>query len=242
MVKSLLIRIQNTEQQLSLAFLFYKIAPKTTKMIKIIIADDHKIVREGLKALLSSAGEIEIIEEAPNGLILLHQLKTIQPDLVLLDIGMPVMDGIEAASKIKTEFPKVKILVLTTYVEQSKIKKMLKIGVHGYVLKDSGKDALINAIRTVTAGQNYYDQRVTDVVMSSYQPKKVTSSGTIALTKREKEIAELIAKGKSTKEVSQELFISPLTVDTHRKNIFSKLGINKVTALVKYALKEGWID
>lgn len=132
-------------------------------MIKIIIADDHKIVREGLSALLSSTEDIQIIEEAPNGLILLHQLKTSKPDLVLLDIGMPVMDGIEAASKIKVEFPEVKILILTTYVEQNKIKKMLKIGVHGYVLKDSGKAALLNAIRTIIQGQNYYDQRVTDV-------------------------------------------------------------------------------
>lgn len=211
-------------------------------MIKIIIADDHRIVREGLKALLSSVEEIEIIEEAANGLILLHQLKTLEPDLILLDIGMPVMDGMEAAIKIKEEFPKVKILILTTYAEQAKIKKMLKIGVDGYVLKDSGKDALLNAIRTVTNNENYYDQRVTDIIMNSYQPKKAPASGKIALTKREKEIAQLIAKGKSTKEVSQELFISPLTVDTHRKNIFSKLGINKATALVQYAIKEGLID
>jgi DNA-binding NarL/FixJ family response regulator len=211
-------------------------------MIKIIIADDHKIVREGLNALLSSAEEIEIIEEAPNGLILLHQLKTLEPDLVLLDIGMPVMDGIQAAAKIKVEFPKVKILILTTYVEQAKIKKMLKIGVHGYVLKDSGKAALLNAIRTVTEGQNYYDQRVTDIVMNSYKPQKKATSNNISLTKREKEIALLIVQGKSTKEIAQELFISPFTVDTHRKNIFSKLGINKVASLVTIAIREGWFD
>jgi len=211
-------------------------------MIKIIIADDHKIVREGLSALLSSVEEIEIIEEAPNGLILLHQLKTLQPDLILLDIGMPVMDGIEAAAKIKVEFPKVKILVLTTYVEQAKIKKMLKIGVHGYLLKDSGKSGLLNAIKTITEGQNYYDQRVTDVVMNSYRPKKTTTPKSIVLTKREKEIALLITQGKSTKEIALELFISPFTVDTHRKNIFSKLGVNKVASLIRIAIEEGWFN
>ncbi len=211
-------------------------------MIKIIIADDHKIVREGLSALLSSVEEIEIIEEAPNGLILLHQLKTLQPDLILLDIGMPVMDGIQAAEKIKVEFPEVKILILTTYVEQAKIKKMLKIGVHGYLLKDSGKAGLLNAIKTITEGQNYYDQRVTDIVMNSYQPKKAATSTAIVLTKREKEIALLIAQGKSTKEIAQELFISPFTVDTHRKNIFSKLGISKVASLIRIVIEEGWLN
>ena len=211
-------------------------------MINIIITDDHKIVREGLTALLNSVETINIIDEAPNGLILQHKLKTQAPDLILLDIGMPVMDGIEAAKAVKTNHPDVKILVLTTYAEQAKIKKMLKIGVDGYVLKDSGKAALLNAIQTVYEGRKYYDQRVTEEIMNSYQTKKRSSARSISLTKREKEITKLIATGQSTKEISETLFISPLTVDTHRKNIFSKLGINKAAALVQYAIKEGLID
>lgn len=211
-------------------------------MIKIILVDDHKIVLDGLKALLSTADELEIIGEAQNGLILLHQLKTLEPDLILLDIGMPVMDGIEAATKVKKLYPNVKILILSTYADNLKIKKMLHIGVDGYILKDSDKGALLNAIKTVMfADQKYYDQRVTDVIMNSYQPKK-TSNYTPSLTKRELEITKLIAQGKTTKDISKELFLSPLTVDTHRKNIFSKLGINKVAQLVKYAIQEGLGD
>lgn len=211
-------------------------------MIKIILVDDHKIVLDGLKALLSTADELEIIGEAQNGLILLHQLKTLEPDLILLDIGMPVMDGIEAATKVKKLYPNVKILILSTYADNLKIKKMLHIGVDGYILKDSDKGALLNAIKTVMfADQKYYDQRVTDVIMNSYQPKK-TSNYSPSLTKRELEITKLIAQGKTTKDISKELFLSPLTVDTHRKNIFSKLGINKVAQLVKYAIQEGLID
>lgn len=211
-------------------------------MIKIILVDDHKIVLDGLKALLSTADELEIIGEAQNGLILLHQLKTLKPDLVLLDIGMPVMDGIEAAAKIKKKYPEIKVLILSTYAEKAKIKKMLTIGVDGYILKDSDKEALLNAIKTVMfSDQKYYDHRVTDVIMNSYQPKKVDTQMP-RLTKRELEITKLIAAGKTTKEVAEELFISPLTVDTHRKNIFSKLGINKSVHLIQYAIREGLIN
>jgi len=157
-------------------------------MIKIILVDDHKIVLDGLKALLSTTDELEIIGEAQNGLILLHQLKTLKPDLVLLDIGMPVMDGIEAAAKIKKKYPEIKVLILSTYAEKAKIKKMLTIGVDGYILKDSDKEALLNAIKTVmSSDQKYYDHRVTDVIMNSYQPKKVDTQMP-RLTKRELEI------------------------------------------------------
>ena len=213
-------------------------------MIKIILVDDHKIVLDGLKALLNTANELEIIGEAQNGLILLHQLKTLEPDLILLDIGMPVMDGIEAATKVKKLYPDVKILILSTYADKAKIKKMLAIGVDGYILKDSDKKALLNAIKTViSSDKKYYDHRVTDVIMDSYQPKKTTTTASIpSLSKREIEIVKLIAEGNSTKDISQQLYLSPLTVNTHRKNIFSKLGINKAAQLVKYAIQEGLID
>lgn len=210
-------------------------------MTKVLITDDHQIVIEGLKLLLGSSPEIEIIGEAQNGVILLNKLKTLQPDLILLDIGMPVMNGMEAAIAVKEKYPDIKILILTTYSEQSKIKKMLKV-TDGYVLKDSGKDALLNAIKSVMTGKKHYDQRVIDIVMGSYQNKKSSTRQNISLTKREKEITTLVAKGKTTKEISQALFISPLTVDTHRKNIFSKLGINKAAALVQYAIDKGLVN
>lgn len=209
-------------------------------MINIIIADDHQIVIDGLKLLLADEEQIQIVGEALNGVTLLNRIPTLQPDLVLLDLGMPVMDGLEAALKIKELHPTVKILVLTTYSEPHKIKKMLKANIDGYLLKDTGKDNLLKAIYSIMDGDTYYDPRVKDIIMGSFQPKKTTYS--VELTSREKEITRLIAEGMSTNEIAKQLFVSPLTVDTHRKNIFSKLGINKVTALVRYALQEGLIE
>ncbi|BDS12943.1 response regulator [Aureispira anguillae] len=209
-------------------------------MINIIIADDHQIVIDGLKLLLADEERIQIVGEALNGVTLLNRIPTLQPDLVLLDLGMPVMDGLEAALKIKELHPTVKILVLTTYSEPHKIKKMLKANIDGYLLKDTGKDNLLEAIYSIMDGNAYYDRRVTDIIMSSYQPQKTTYS--VELTRREKEVTRLIAEGMSTNEIARRLFVSPLTVDTHRKNIFSKLGINKVAALVRYAIEEGLVE
>jgi two-component system nitrate/nitrite response regulator NarL len=210
-------------------------------MIKVFITDDHKVIIDGLKRLLSVSSEIEIIGTALNGAILLDKLKTQQPDLILLDISMPVMDGIQAAKVIKKLYPTIKILVFTTFIDNDKVKKITKIGVDGYLLKDSSGDKLIHAIKMVMSGTNYYDHRVVDLVMHNY--KRTASTPTItALTKREREVIRLIAQGKSSKEIGEELFISPLTVDSHRRNIFAKLGISKTAALITYAYENGLMD
>lgn len=210
------------------------------KKTKLLITDDHQIVLDGLKFLLEDVDSLEVVGEALNGVILLNRIPTLQPDLILLDLGMPVMDGIEASIQIKEKYPNIKILILTTYSEQHKIKKMLKIGIDGYLLKDSGKHKLLEAIETVMNGENYYDQRVIDIIMNGLHGKKRTT--TVSLTKREKEIIKLIADGLSTNEIADCLFISRLTVETHRKNIFTKLGINKTAHLVRYAIEEGLVE
>lgn len=209
------------------------------KTIKIILTDDHQIVIDGLKAVLETAPDIQIIGAALNGKVLLQLLQTLTPDLILLDISMPIMDGLETAAKVKEQYPQVKILILTTHSSPNKIKQILKLGVEGYILKDTGRAGLLNAIHTIMQGQSYVDLRVTESLVQSYQPQQKPLG---QLTKREKEITQLIAQGKSTKEVAQALFISPLTVETHRKNIFSKLGIHKTAELVKYAIREGLIN
>lgn len=209
------------------------------KTIKIILTDDHQIVIDGLKAVLETAPDIQIIGAALNGKVLLQLLQTLTPDLILLDISMPIMDGLETAAKVKEQYPQVKILILTTHASPHKIKQILKLGVEGYILKDTGRAGLLNAIHTIMQGQTYVDLRVTESLVQSYQPQQKPLG---QLTKREKEITQLIAQGKSTKEVAQALFISPLTVETHRKNIFSKLGIHKTAELVKYAIREGLIN
>ncbi|MFK7795818.1 MAG: response regulator [Aureispira sp.] len=210
-------------------------------MIKIIIVDDHQIVIDGLTEVLNAAPEIEIIGEALDGTVLLNQLKTQEPDLILLDINMPVMDGIETAKTLRTLHPTIKILVLTTHVEKTKIKKMIKVGVDGYLLKNSGRNKLVNAIKNIMQDVNYYDPQVINLVMSNYKNAPSTPQN-ISLTKRELQVTRLIAQSKTSKDIAEELSISPLTVETHRKNIFSKLGINKSIDLVNYAYNHGLMD
>jgi DNA-binding NarL/FixJ family response regulator len=211
-------------------------------MIKILIADDHQIVIDGLKALLMDQKDFEIIGEVNNGQELIEACERLKPDLVLSDIGMPIMDGIAASRSLKAKDSTIKILVLTTYTVKKNIREMLKIGVDGYVLKDSGKDIFIEAIQTIIKGETYYDKRVTDIMMSGYSGKKTIPKGATPLTNREKEIIVLIVDGMSTSEIGAALFLSDLTIETHRKNIYTKLGINKIANLVRYALEEGLVN
>ncbi|MDH4471506.1 MAG: response regulator transcription factor [Fluviicola sp.] len=211
-------------------------------MIKIVIADDHQLIIDGIKSLLANENTVQIVGEAKNGEELLRTGLLINPDLILMDLGMPIMDGIEASRKIKKDFPAIKILVLTTYADQKNIKEMLKIGVDGYLLKDAGKDQFIEAIHTIMNEKPYFDPRVTAVVMKSLQPQKNNANTLTPLTLREKEIVRLIAEGKSTHEIAATIHLSLLTVETHRKNIYTKLGMNKIASLVRYAIDEGLLD
>jgi DNA-binding NarL/FixJ family response regulator len=211
-------------------------------MIKVVIADDHQLIIDGIKSLLVNESTIQIVGEAKNGEELLRNGLLMNPDLILMDLGMPVLDGIEASRRIKKDHPSIKILVLTTYADQKSIKEMLRIGVDGYLLKDAGKDQFIEAIHTIMNEKPYFDPRVTAVVMNSLQPQKKQSSTLTPLTTREKEIVRLIAEGKSTHEIAAAIHLSLLTVETHRKNIYTKLGVNKIASLVRYAISEGLLD
>lgn len=211
-------------------------------MINIILVDDHQIVIDGLKALLSDQQDIQIIGEANNGKELIENSLDLNPDLILMDIGMPVMDGITACGKIKKTHPALKILILTTYADKKNIRDMLKLGVDGYMLKDSGKEIFIEAIHAIVNNETYYDKRVTDSIMHGYSIKKEENRPHTPLTKREKEIIRLIVEGMGTSEIGETLFLSKLTVETHRKNIYIKLGINKIASLVRYALEEGLVQ
>ena len=211
-------------------------------MIKIVIADDHQLIIDGLTAMLNSHEDLHIIGQARNGKELIRSGLSPEPDLVLMDIGMPEMDGIEASRAIRESHPQIKILVLTTYADHRKIREMLKTGVEGYVLKDSGSELFLEAIRAIAAGKTYYDSRVTEVMMESLRPKKAAVFAPTPLTDREKDVIRLIAEGKSTAEMAEALFLSTLTIETHRKNIYTKLGMNKVASLVRYAIDEGLLD
>ena len=199
-------------------------------MIKILIADDHAIIRDGLKAMLDDHTDIEIVGTADDGNKVLEFLQTREVDIVLMDISMPGLNGIEATKIISINFPEIKVIALTIHEQHEYIRHMIKAGVKGYVLKDAEKEELVQAIITVSKGKKYYSEKVMD---------KLTSSGageeTNLLTDREKQILKLIAEEMTNPEIAEKLFLSVRTVDTHRRNLIQKLGVKNTAGLVKQA-------
>jgi DNA-binding NarL/FixJ family response regulator len=208
-------------------------------MIKIIVADPQRTLIHRLKVLVEDESLLSIISAAQNEIELFHQLQEKQPDLILFDTTVFAENNLQPILKIKNLYPSVKLLSFTSDIDQILIKKMLNLGIDGSILKDLSKDELLKAITTIVRGNHYFDQRISNSILQSHHTNPTSDAP--LLTIREKEIAKLIANGMNTQEVAQELFISPLTVETHRKNIFAKLGINKIAQLVRYAFKEGLI-
>ncbi len=211
-------------------------------MISIMIAEDGALFLEALSELLIPEPGLHLIGEAMNGQQLLNQLEVRQPDVVLLDINMPIMDGIETTKIIRELYPNVRILALTSHVEKVVVRRVLKAGVDGYMLKDnSNKKKLLEVIQTIMRGNFYYDPEIADLIKgNSKQASKQRQK--VALTKREKEITRLIAQGKNSNEIANTLVISPKTVAVHRRNIFAKLNIKKTAALIAYAYENGLMD
>lgn len=214
--------------------------------IKVIIVDDYQMLLDGFSALLAGESEVEVIGTAENGLELQDLLKEKQPDVILLDISMPVMNGKETARWLKDKFPDVKILILTIHQELSNIKTLLKIGVDGYLLKGSGKDELMDAILTIAGGEAYHDKRVVDILLHELVVSDQPNPDLFELTHREMEIVCLISKGLKSQEIAEKLFISPQTVLSHRKNMLSKakanLSVRNMAALVGYLSDQGLLN
>ena len=213
-------------------------------MIKVVVVDDHQIFVDGIKVLINSMEGIEVSGEANNGVDLLDCLSKTQADLVLMDVNMPQMDGIEATKKVVEQYPNLKVLMLTMHDSTAYIEKLLKAGAHGYVLKNTGRAELQTAIETVMRGEAYYSAAVTQRIMEGLQKKKKLSNslGDVELTDREKEVIILIAQEFTTNEIAEKLFISHHTVESHRKNLISKLQVRGVSGLVKYAIQSGLVD
>ena len=213
-------------------------------MIKLLIADDHKMLRDGINAMITDCYEIKVIGEASNGIEVLKLLELIETDVLLLDINMPHMDGVETCKKVNKLYPFVNILALTMYDEGAMISKMIKYGAKGYILKNTGKEKLIEAIKAVYNGQNYFSDRVKDTLIMSLSPEKKSNSGAFIpkLTKREKEIINLIVNEHTTSEIAEQLFISEKTVETHRKNLLQKLNVRNTAGLVRIALEKGLLS
>ena len=204
-------------------------------MIRIVIADDHSLIRDGLKAMLGKDNFCEIVGEAANGHELLELLKAVKCDVVCTDISMPEMDGVEATTFITKNFPKIKVICLSMHEEVSFIKQMMDAGAAGYVFKDSPKEELQLAIKTVYGGKKYFNQKLFDILLNVESNGKTES----VLSSREKEILKLIAEEYTNPEIAEKLFLSVRTVDTHRQNLIQKLNVKNTAGLVKYAIKSG---
>lgn len=213
--------------------------------ITIIIADDHRIFRKGLKSLLSEKDNINIIAEADDGGQALEMSLDHKPRIVIMDIGMPKMDGIEATRQIRERLPKTEVIILSMHAKKAYIDQVLQAGAKGYVLKDSDEENLIAAINTVHSGGFYLDSPIADQVLSDYfggAAKRELKQQADPLSEREKEVLKLLAEGHSNQEVADILCISRKTVENHRAHIVRKTGVQGQVGLTKYAARIGLID
>jgi DNA-binding NarL/FixJ family response regulator len=209
--------------------------------IRIILADDHKIVRDGLRSLLEKHSDIEVVAEAHNGRTAVKQVHELSPDIVIMDISMSDLNGIEATYQIIAKSPNIKVLALSMHSDKRFVEGMLKAGASGFMLKDSAFTELVSAIRVLTSNQIYLSPPIASVITKDYISKKTKAGFSVGsiLTSREREVLQLLAEGKSTKEISSCLNVSVKTIETHRKKIMEKLNIHNIAGLTKYAIREG---
>ncbi len=207
-------------------------------MIKVIIADDHKIILDGLASLLSHEANIEVFAKCIHGAEVLHQCALLEPNLVILDINMPIMGGYETLLELKKAYPQVRVLVLTTHDDGALVKKMLANGASGYLLKSSAADKLVQSIYDVANGKAVIDN---ELILNLAQVNEV-SHEVPKLTLREKEVLELIAKGLSSNAMAEKLFLSANTILSHRKNLFEKFEVNTAIELINKAYKMGLLQ
>ncbi len=209
--------------------------------IRIILADDHIILRHGLSKSLQMEKDIEVIAQANDGRTAVQLVQELSPDVIIMDIGMPDLNGIEATRQIVKNSPKVRVIGLSMHSAKKFIVEMFKAGASGYLLKDCEFDELVNAIRTVASGKDYISPSISNILVETCvndDPKKQKSAFS-TLTKREREVLQLITEGKTTKQTAKRLHISPKTVEVHRLNIMNKLDIDNMAQLTKYAIQEG---
>lgn len=205
--------------------------------IKITIVDDHALFRNGLKFLLNTNKDLQVINEASNGKELLELLDSVMPDIVLMDISMPVMDGIEATKRATERFPEIKVIALSMFGEEDYYYKMIDAGVKGFLLKNSEITEVTEAILQVNKGNSFFSQELLYNVIKNFKAQKETEEETANLSKRELQVLEEICTGLSNQEIADALFISKRTVDKHRANLLSKTGSKNTANLIMYAIK-----
>jgi DNA-binding NarL/FixJ family response regulator len=209
--------------------------------IRVLIVDDHTIVRDGISALLEITGDIEVVGEAENGLEALKMVRELLPDVVLMDVSMPVMDGLESTRRINKELPKIKVLVLTQHDDKEYVFPVIEAGASGFISKVAASSELVAGIRAVSQGDSYLSPSVARLLVEDYQQGGIhlKSDPYEGLTDREREVLKLAAEGHTTLEIADILVVSKKTIEGHKTNLMAKLGIRNRTELIKYALRKG---
>lgn len=210
--------------------------------LRVFITDDHAILREGVRLILARIPGIEVVGEAGDGLEALQAIENLKPDLVILDISLPSLSGVELARKLRKYQPETKLLVLSRHDGPEYVEQLVKLGIHGYVLKEEAGSDLIKAVEVIQRGQTYLSPRITSQLVSGFDPARSAQDPFHILSNREREILKLVAEGKSNARIGKELLISPKTVKVHRANVMKKLDVHKVADLVKYAIKAGIVE
>ena len=211
---------------------------------RVFLIDDHGVVRQGLRLLIDSQPDMEVVGEAENGEIAVSEAGRLMPDMVIMDVSMPVLNGLKATRRLRNQFPAIMILALTRHSDDGYLQQLLGAGANGYVLKQSAPKELINAIRAVGSGQAYLDPALTQRVMGGYVVRSTSmrGEGKKELSNREIEILKLISFGHSNKEIANRLALSVKTVEAHKANAMRKLGITGRIDIVKYAILQNWLE
>lgn len=210
--------------------------------VRVLLADDHKIVRDGLRLLIDGQPDLQVVGEAGNGREALSCCETLKPDVVVMDLSMPELNGLQATAMLKAEHPQVKVVALTVHEDETYLWQLCQAGAAGYVLKRSAGDELIHAIRAVIAGQPYYDSSLAGKLLAGQVSRPAGHLQPYELSRREKEVLILLAWGHSNKEIAASLALSIKTVETYRVRIGTKLGLRSRTEFVQYALRQGWLE
>ena len=215
------------------------------KKLRILLADDHILMRSGLRALLDRQPNLEVVGESENGRETVALAASLKPDVVVMDVGMPILNGIEATQTIVTQCPSIAVVILSMHADESYVMRALKAGARGYLLKDSAAADLIGAIQAISQGKSFFSPKVSRILAEDYV-RVLRQKGAVdtydLLTSREREILQLLAEGKTNKEVATALTISPYTVETHRSHILQKLNLHNSAELVLYAVRKGIIS
>ncbi len=212
----------------------------SVKQTRILLADDHSVVRHGFRRILDAQEDLEVVGEVSNGREAVEQAGTLQPDVIIMDVTMPELNGIEATRRIAESVPRARVLALSMHRDSVYVREILRAGARGYLLKDSSEGDLIAAVRAVAQGEGYLSPAVSDAVLSDYR-KHVTNPIDM-LTSREREVLQLVAEGKTNKEIATTLNLSVYTVEAHRGKIMEKLNLHSASEMVRFAIRNGLID